>query len=116
MQTENVTKRSLSRIASFDPESLSLVLTIGVLGYGTGDAEVADGAVAVPEQLLTSLFGAGLMRDIGTQARQDLHERISVLYSEEARIFTALVDAVGAFDEDAPADLYQASYSLESVR
>jgi len=116
VQTENVTKRSLSRIASFDPESLSLVLTIGVLGYGTGDTEVADGAGAVPEQLLTSLFGAGLMRDIGTQARQDLHERISVLYSEEARRFTALVDALGAFDEDAPADLYQASYSLESVR
>ena len=34
VQTENVTRRSIARLASFDPESLSLVMTIGVLGYG----------------------------------------------------------------------------------
>lgn len=116
VQTENITKRSIARIASFDPEALALVLTIGVLGYGTGDVEVSDGASVVPQQLLTSLFGAGLMRDIGGQARQDLRERVGVLYSDEALRFSALVDAVGALDENAPGDLYQASYSLESVR
>ncbi len=116
VQTENITKRSISRVASFDPESLALVLTIGVLGYGAGDVEVSEGASAAPQQLLTTLFGAGLLRDIGGQARQDLHERVSVVYSEEARRYTALVDALGAADESAPADLYQASYSLESVR
>jgi energy-coupling factor transporter ATP-binding protein EcfA2 len=116
VQTENVTKRSIARIASFDPESLALVLTIGVLGYAADDAEVGEGVTAVPEQLLTSLFGAGLMRDISGQARQDLRERIGVLYSEEAQRFTALVDALGTLDESAPADLYRASYSLESAR
>ncbi len=120
VQTENVTKRSIARIASFDPESLALVLTIGVLGYGAGDLEaiegIGGGVGGVPAELLTSLFGAGLMRDIGVQARQDLRERISVLYSEEALRFTAVVEAVGVFDEHASADLYQASYSLESVR
>jgi energy-coupling factor transporter ATP-binding protein EcfA2 len=136
VQTENVTKRSIARIASFDPESLAIVATIGVFGEGVGDTGVGDtgvgdtgvgdtgvggtevsaGANAVPEQLLTSLFGAGFMRDIGTQARRDLCERIGVLYSEEALRFTALVDALGAFDENASADLYQAGYSLESVR
>ncbi|HYK34258.1 MAG TPA: GTPase [Streptosporangiaceae bacterium] len=116
VQTENITKRSIARIASFDPDSLTLVLTIGVLGYGTGDVEVGEGPSAVPQQLLTSLFGAGLMRDIGGQARQDLRERVGVLYSEEALRFSALIDAVGALDENAPGDLYQASYSLESAR
>jgi hypothetical protein len=116
VQTENITKRSIARIASFDPDSLALVLTIGVLGYGTGDVEVSDGASVVPQQLLTSLFGAGLMRDVGGQARQDLRDRVGVLYSDEALRFSALVDAVGALDENAPGDLYQASYSLESVR
>ncbi len=116
VQTENITKRSISRVASFDPESLALVLTIGVLGYGAGDVEVSEGASAAPQQLLTTLFGAGLLRDIGGQARQNLHERISVVYSEEAHRYTALVDALGAADESAPADLYQASYSLESAR
>ena len=116
VQTENITKRSIARIASFDPDSLSLVLTIGVLGYGAADVEVSEGASVVPQQLLTSLFGTGLMRDIGGQARQDLHERVGVLYSDEALRFSALADAVGALDENAPSDLYQASYSLESVR
>lgn len=119
VQTENITKRSIARIASFDPESLTLVLTIGVLGDGAGvgaDTEEPEGTNAVPHQLLTSLFGAGLMRDLGSQARQDLRERVGVLYSEEAQRFTALVDALGDFDENASADLYQASYSLESVR
>jgi hypothetical protein len=116
VQTENVTRRSIARVASFDPDSLALVLTIGVLGYGAGDVVVSEGASAVPQQLLTSLFGAGLMRDIGGQARQDLHERIGTLFAEEAQRLTALIDAAGALDESAPADLYEASYSLESLR
>ena len=116
VQTENVTRRSIARVASFDAESLALVLTIGVLGYGAGDVVVSEGTSAVPQRLLTSLFGAGLMRDIGGQARQDLHERISLLYSEEAFRFIALIDAVGPSDDSVPTDLYQASYSVESAR
>jgi energy-coupling factor transporter ATP-binding protein EcfA2 len=116
VQTENVTRRSIARLASFDPESLSLVMTIGVLGYGAGEVLAGDNASAGPQQLLTSLFGAGLLRDIGGQARHDLHERIGLLFADEALRFTALIDAVGAPDEAAPADLYQASYALESAR
>lgn len=117
VQAENLTKRSISRVGSFDADSLALVLTIGVLGYGAGEAVPDEGgADAVPQQLLTSLFGAGLMRDIGGRARQDLRERVGVLYGEEALRFTTLVDALGALDENASADLYQASYSLESAR
>jgi energy-coupling factor transporter ATP-binding protein EcfA2 len=116
VQTENVTRRSIARLASFDPESLALVLTVAVLGYGAGEAVGGDDASAVPQRLLTSLFGDGLLRDIGGQARQDLHERIGLLYSEEALRFTALLDAAGAPDETAPADLYQASKTLESAR
>jgi hypothetical protein len=116
VQTENVMRRSIARIASFDPEALALVLTVGVLGYGAGDVKVSEGTSAVPQRLLTSLFGAGLMRDIGGEARLDLHERIGVLFAEEALRYTALIEAVGAPDEAAPADLYQASYSLESAR
>jgi len=116
VHTEKITRRSIARIASFDPQSLALVLTIGVIGYGAGDVVVSEGASAAPQRLLTSLFGAGQLRDIGGQARQDLHERIDLLYSEEALRFTALIDAVGAPDESAPGDLYQAGYTLESAR
>lgn len=116
VQTENVTRRSIARVASFDAESLALVLTIGVLGYGASDVVISGGTSAVSQRLLTSLFGAGQMRNIGGQARQDLHERVGLLYSEEALRFRTLIDAVGAVDETTPADLCQASYSLESAR
>ena len=116
VQTEKVTRRSISRVVSFDPESLAMVMTIGVLGYGAGDVIVSEGASVVPQRLLTSLFGAGLMRDIGGQARQDLHERIGLLFAEEALRFAALIDAVGAVDQTAASDLYQARDSLESAR
>ncbi len=96
VHTENITRRSIARVASFDPESLALVLTIGVLGYGAGDVLVSEGASAVPQQLLTSLFGAGLMRDIGGQARQDLRERVGGFTRRRRSGSTAFVDAVGA--------------------
>jgi 50S ribosome-binding GTPase len=115
VQAENVTRRSIARIGSFDPESLALVLTIGVLGFDADDA-LGEGAVVVPRDVLTGLFGAGLMRDIGAQARQDLHERMDLLFAEEALRFTALMDAAGVPDEAGPADLYQACSSLESAR
>lgn len=117
VRTENLTRRSISRVVSFDAETLALVLTIGVLGYGAGDVVVSGGTTsAVPQQLLTDLFGAGRLRDIGGQARQDLHERVGVLFSDEALRFTKLIDSVGSADESTPTNLYQASYALESAR
>jgi len=116
VQTENVMRRSIARAASFEPESVALVLTIGVLGYGAGDLLVTEGASATPQRLLTSLFGVGLLRDIGGRARQNLHERVSVLFTAEAARFTALLDAAGVIEQSAPGELYQASYALEATR
>src|SRR5579875_3291374 len=116
VQTERVIRRSIARVAAFDPESLALVLTIGALGYGAGDVVVTEGASAVPQRLLASLFGAGLMRDIGGQARQDLHQRVGALFAEESLRFTGIIDAIERAEEGSPADLYAASNALESAR
>ena len=78
VQAENVTKRSIARVVSFDDESLALVLMISVLGT-RAPARAADGVAAGPtyrftdsawptasgpgpEQLLSSLFGSGQLR------------------------------------------------------
>ncbi len=116
VHAENVTKRSIARVVSFNDESLALVLTVGVLGYGSGDVTVSEGTAAVPQRLLTSLFGAGLLRDIGARARHDLHDRISLLFAEEMLRFTAIIDSAGIPDETAAARLHKASYSLEAAR
>ncbi len=113
---ENVTKRSVARVASFDDESLALVLTIGMLGYGAGDVAVTEGTSAVPQRLLTSLFGAGPLRDLGARARLDLHEKISLLFDEERQRFVEIINAAGAPDDATAAELDQAIYGLEAAR
>jgi energy-coupling factor transporter ATP-binding protein EcfA2 len=115
VQAENVTKRSIARMVSFDDESLALVLTVGLLGSGTRDS-AAEGTGAAAHRLLSSLFGPGPLRDISTKAREDLRERIRLLFEEEMLRFAELIDAEGVPDEAAAVQLYQATYSLEVVR
>jgi len=132
VQAENVTKRSIARVVSFDQESLALVLAIAVLGIEAAagddpadgpdpgasgaDAELAESSSAIPQRLLTSLFGAGLLRDIGTRARLDLHERVSLLFEAEIGRFGEVLDGAGVPDESVSAQLYEASYALEGAR
>ena len=89
---------------------------IGLLGYGAGDVAVTEGTSAVPQRVLTSLFGAGPLRDVGARARLDLHDRISLLFAEEMRRFTEVIDAAGEPDETAAVHLYQAVYALDAAR
>jgi energy-coupling factor transporter ATP-binding protein EcfA2 len=119
VQAENVTKRSIARVVSFDDESLALVVIIGLLGFGAGDTgpgDTSEGTGAAAQELLSSLFGPGPLRDIGTKAREDLRERVRLLYDEEMLRFAELIDAEGEPDESAAVQLYQATYSLEVVR
>jgi energy-coupling factor transporter ATP-binding protein EcfA2 len=120
VQAENVTKRSIARVVSFDDESLALVLTVGLLGFGAGTAAgestAAEGTGAAAHRLLSSLFGPGPLRDIAAKAREDLRERIRLLFDEEMLRFAELIDAEGVPDEAAAVQLYQATYSLEVVR
>jgi 50S ribosome-binding GTPase len=140
VEAEKVTKRSIARVVSFDHESLALVLMVAVLGTGSpsassdaaGTAAAADGGQMAsagvpgpdavsgpgtgPERLLSSLFGAGLLRDITAAARQDLHERVAVLLDAELGRFTEVIDAAGEPDETVAARLVQAGEALEAVR
>jgi energy-coupling factor transporter ATP-binding protein EcfA2 len=116
VRAENVTKRSIARVVSFDDESLALVLSIGVLGYAGAEAPSGAGAGAVPQEVLTSLFGAGLLRDMGTRIRLDLHDRVDLLLEQEARRFAAVLDGYEAPADTASTELLQAGYTLEAAR
>jgi len=112
VHAENVTKRSISRAVSLDDDSLATVLMIGLLGSGDDETSTA----AVPGRLLTSLFGAGPLRDIAARTSADLGHRISLIFDEEMRRFAELIDAVGTPDAMAGLQLYQATYALEVAR
>jgi len=118
VKDENVTRRSIARVVSFDEESLALVLTIGVLSSATpahaGDDAAAGSAVL--QQLLESLFGSGLLRDIGARIRLDLRERVGQLFGVEAERFFAIIDSAGVLEDGAASELLQAGYALEAAR
>jgi hypothetical protein len=142
VRAENVTKRSIARVVSFDDESLALALTIAVLasapaagggasvptaasaygsetaafGGGGSEADTSEDPSAVSQRLLASLFGAGLLRDMGTRVRQDLRERVTVLFRAEAWRFFEVLDSAGVPDETAATELLQAGYALEGAR
>ncbi|QXJ26424.1 AAA family ATPase [Actinomadura graeca] len=116
IRTEGVTKRSVAKLVSFDTEAVSLVLMIGLLGYGTSDVAVEGGNSAVPQRLLKALFGAESLRGMGAKARADLRSRIGMLFDEEAIRFGQALDAAGIPDETVPVQLYQATYNLEVAR
>ncbi|MBC6470046.1 AAA family ATPase [Actinomadura alba] len=116
IRTDGVTKRSVAKLVSFDEEALSLVLTVGLLAYGTSDVAVEGGTSAVPQRLLKALFGAESLRGMGAKARADLRSRIGMLFDEEAIRFGQAIDAAGIPDENTAVQLYQATYNLEVAR
>ncbi|HEY9240435.1 MAG TPA: GTPase [Streptosporangiaceae bacterium] len=115
VQAESVTKRSIARVMSFDDDSLSTVLAVAMLGQRDGEG-TAEGTGAVPQLLLTSLFGAGPVRDIRARARADLRDRMRRLFDEEMLRFIQVADSAGDLDAAVPVRLYQATYSLEMAR
>jgi energy-coupling factor transporter ATP-binding protein EcfA2 len=116
IRTEGVTKRSVAKVVSFDSEAVSLVLMIGLLGYGTSEVAVEGGTSAVPQRLLKALFGAESLRGMGAKARADLRSRIGMLFDEESIRYGQAIDAAGIPDETVPVQLYQATYNLEVAR
>ncbi|MGH3319606.1 MAG: AAA family ATPase [Streptosporangiaceae bacterium] len=112
---QGATKRSVSRVLSSDPDGLGLVLIVGLLGYATGDIPVASGTSALPQRLLSTLFGAESLRTIGAKARQDLRMRVAAVFDDEALRFIEALERADLAD-DAAIRLYQATYALEEAR
>ena len=112
VQAENVTKRSIAKVVSLDSDSLATVLIVSLFGASENDA----GTAAIPRRLLTTLFGAGPLRDIMARTGADLRHRIALLLDEEMRRFADVIDAVGTPDAAASLHLYQATYALEVAR
>jgi len=112
VQAENVTKRSIAKAVSLDNDALATVLVVSLFGSEEDDTSTA----AIPGRLLTSLFGAGPLRDITARIRADLRHRITLILDEEMRRFADVIDLVGTPDAAASLHLYQATYALEVAR
>ncbi|MEO5875020.1 MAG: AAA family ATPase [Streptosporangiaceae bacterium] len=116
VRTDGVTKRSVAKLVSFDEEAMSVVLMVGVLGYGTSEVVVEGGTSAVPQRLLKALFGAESLRGMSAKAKADLRSRITMLFDEEGLRFSQVLDEAEIAEESVAVALYQATYNLEVAR
>jgi energy-coupling factor transporter ATP-binding protein EcfA2 len=116
VKAENVTKRSIARLINFDDESLATVLMIGLLVQKAPGADDEESTIGIPQRLLTSLFGAGPLRDVAKRARADLLDRISLIFDEEMLRFSKIISEAEVPDAGAAVQLYQATYALEVTR
>ncbi|MDF5758703.1 AAA family ATPase [Spongiactinospora sp. TRM90649] len=114
IRKEGVTKRSVGKISSFDEESLGLIFTVGILGYGM--PEIDGGPGPMPQRLLRALLGAESLRHMSVKARNDLRARINTLFDEETLRYATALDGAGIPDETAASRLYQVTYNLEAAR
>ncbi|NRQ35021.1 AAA family ATPase [Nonomuraea sp. NN258] len=108
VRTEGVAKRSVSKLVSFDPESLSLIFMVAMFSGGTAEG--------VPHRLVNALLGAESLRAIGAKALSDLRARIGMLFDEESMRYVQALDSAGIPDESVATRLYQATYNLEVAR
>ncbi|MEV4174924.1 dynamin family protein [Nonomuraea sp. NPDC049709] len=108
VRTEGVAKRSVSKLVSFDPDSLALIFMVAMFSGGNGEG--------VPHRLVNALLGAESLRGIGAKALSDLRARIGVLFDEEAMRYVQALDSAGIPDESVATRLYQATYNLEVAR
>jgi 50S ribosome-binding GTPase len=112
VKAQNVTKRSIARAVTLDEDSLATVLMVGLLGRDSDD----EGTAAIPMRLLTSLFGAGPLREVVGKAQTDLRHRIRLIFDEEMLRFADVIDLAGGPDPVDAVQLYQATYALEVAR
>ena len=103
---------------------LTLVAMLGEPSQAGGSAPAAqeaatedkDGTGAVPREVLASIMGDFASLELITTARQDLRQRIGLLFDEETLRYGEVLDEAGPIDPVAAVRLYQAEYSLEAAR
>ncbi|MFB4270691.1 dynamin family protein [Nonomuraea sp. GTA35] len=108
VRTEGVAKRSVSKLVSFDPESLAVIFMVAMFSGSNGEG--------VPHRLVNALLGAESLRGIGAKALSDLRARLGMLFDEEAMRYVHALDSAGIPDESVATRLYQATYNLEVAR
>jgi hypothetical protein len=114
-------KRSATRSASLDDDSLALLMVLVILGEsGTGSHAAAspeDGDIlTLPRRIVTAVLGEQPTRGIVQTARAELNERARLLLDEELLRFSEVIASAGACDDVAGVRLYQAAYMLGALQ
>lgn len=105
VRTEGAEKRSTARFLAFGVNGLSVALMIVVFastaGIPTGaEVGIAGGGAVLGQKLLEAVFGDEAVRRLANHARQDLEERVALLYAVECDRFLATLEELDLAPED----------------
>ena len=113
--TQSEVARRPGAAAGRDVATVSVLTLVAMLGEQAA-TEDKDGIGAVPREVLASIMGDFASLELINTARQDLRQRIGLLFDEELLRYGGVLDEAGPIDPVAAVRLYQAEYSLEAAR
>ena len=100
-------KRGAARALSFGINGLGLSLMVVVFastgGLTGAEVGIAGGTAILAQKLLEAVFGDDAVRRLTRTARDRLAERVRAVLDDEARRYTAQLDALGTAEADATA-------------
>ena len=118
VRSEGADKRTTARFLAFGLNGLSVALMIVVFvntaGLTGAEAGIAGGSAVLGQKLLEAVFGDQAVRRLAQRAREDLEERVAVLYAAEAARYAEALDRLTVSAEDTDR-LLGASGSLETA-
>jgi hypothetical protein len=98
VRTEGAEKRSTARFLAYGVNGLSVSLMVVVFastgGVTGAEVGIAGGSAVLGQKLLEAVFGDQAVRRLASEARRDLHRRMTALLDTERRRYTDLLDAL----------------------
>lgn len=98
VRSEGADKRTTARFLAFGVNGLSVALMVVVFAHTAGvtgaEAGIAGGSAVLGQKLLEAVFGDQAVRRLAEHARQDLEERVEVLYAGERSRYLAVLDGL----------------------
>ncbi|KLN34352.1 ABC transporter [Cellulosimicrobium funkei] len=113
-------KRGAARALSFGINGLGLSLMVVVFastgGLTGAEVGIAGGTAILAQKLLEAVFGDDAVRRLTRTARERLAERVRAVLDDEARRYTAQLDALGTADADETArSVREAARAVEAA-
>ncbi|MGH3714665.1 MAG: ABC transporter [Micromonosporaceae bacterium] len=120
VRTEAGNKRSVARLTAYTVNATGLLVMIGVFAstafIPTGaEVAVAGGTTVASQKLLEAIFGDQAVRQLAGKAKQNLLDRVRVLFDDERQRYTDLLHETGV-DPAAADRLRSASGDVERAR
>jgi len=120
VRTQAGNKRFVARAGAYAVNAIGLVVMIAVFTatsfIPTGaELVVAGGTTIAAQKVLEAIFGDQAIRELASEARRDLLERVSALLDAEANRYRSVLDGTGV-DRDAADRLRRDAAEVRSAR